>query len=181
LAGVISAIASLAVGESAVAAIIVSDFESVVPIPSGLTGSPTDLNGNGVLFSGVGNTVVNNGGLGVPYGNNSLLTNASITMSAPTATFDFVNLNVNALSAGTLMVNGNPFVFGAGSNLVAVGLLNVSSVSIQSDVGNTILDNIRIDTIAAAAVPEPTSAAFLGLGSLALVVRRLRRRSSVVA
>jgi hypothetical protein len=32
-----------------------------------------------------------------------------------------------------------------------------------------------------AAVPEPASAAFLGLGSLALVVRRLRRRNTVIA
>jgi hypothetical protein len=42
-------------------------------------------------------------------------------------------------------------------------------------------DNFDFTINAPSAVPEPASAAFLGLGSLALVVRRLRRRTSVVA
>jgi hypothetical protein len=182
LAGVMFAIACVAVGSSADAAIIVSNFETVVPIPSGLTVVPTDLNGNGVLFSGVGNTVVNNGGLGAPFGNNSLLSGSG-TISMSTATnFNFDSLDVYSLVGGTLTVNGSNFVFGAGVHTpIAVGLLNVGGVTISSSVANTILDNIQINTLAAAAVPEPASAAFLGLGSLALVVRRLRRRSSAVA
>jgi hypothetical protein len=183
LAGVMFAIACVAVGDSADAAIIVSDFEAVAPIPSGLTGTPTDFNGNGVLFSGSGNGIQNNGGLGAPFGNNSLINVAGdITMSAAT-NFNFVRLDVysNSLVGGTLKVNGIDFGFGNGHTSIAVGLLNLSGAIISSSVGFTALDNIEIDTLAAAAVPEPASAAFLGLGSLALVVRRLRRRSSVVA
>jgi hypothetical protein len=41
--------------------------------------------------------------------------------------------------------------------------------------------SLNVLPMAVSAVPEPASAAFLGLGSLALVVRRLRRRTSVVA
>ena len=60
---------------------------------------------------------------------------------------------------------------------------NLSSVVFSTSAGGDIgLDDLNVELYSApAAVPEPASAAFLGLGSLALVVRRLRRRTSVVA
>ena len=62
------------------------------------------------------------------------------------------------------------------SNLVSAIFTTSSSVNSAY----VMFDNVIV-TASPAAVPEPASAAFLGLGSLALVVRRLRRRSSVVA
>ena len=58
-------------------------------------------------------------------------------------------------------------------------LSNLVTLQITAD-KDAAFDNFDF-TINSTPVPEPASAAFLGLGSLALVVRRLRRRNSVVA
>lgn len=71
----------------------------------------------------------------------------------------------------------------AGLSVSTPTFTNLFSVTIEWTSGDELAidDIILSDFVSPAAVPEPASAAFLGLGSLALVVRRLRRRSSVVA
>ena len=72
----------------------------------------------------------------------------------------------------------------AAAGMISPGFTNLSSVTINwLGFGFLAIDEIQLTEYVAGpvAVPEPASAAFLGLGSLAVVIRRLRRRSSVVA
>ncbi len=94
--------------------------------------------------------------------------------------FDQGGLNALATITGVSVVTQSGF--SVGSPLVTFNadniFINFQGVTAQS--GASLLFNVS-SLAPPAAVPEPASAAFLGLGSLALVVRRLRRRSSVVA
>jgi hypothetical protein len=65
---------------------------------------------------------------------------------------------------------------------ISPGLTNLTSVRINWLSGDSLaIDDIFLsDVVAPAAVPEPASAVALCFGSLALVVRRMRRRNPVV-
>ncbi len=119
-------------------------------------------------------------------------THAFAFLSGATVTVNYTGLgtfNLNSLdlgrsgaSATAFTIGGNPFgpfgtltptSFGATfSNLTSL-VFNAST--------DAAFDNFDYTINAPSAVPEPASAAFLGLGSLALVVRRLRRRNTVIA
>jgi hypothetical protein len=104
-------------------------------------------------------------------------------------TFTLVSLgimkqNSAGLSNPLFTINGFDAANGAISTYVddnfGNNLVNVTSLFISST-QDAAFDKFVFAINLPAAVPEPASAAFLGLGSLALVVRRLRRRTSVVA
>lgn len=134
----------------------------------------------------------------------------STTGEAATLNVQDTSVTVDFYAGGTFSPGGPPIPF-VGFRLFDLGGLNalatITGITGTSAVGFTggspvitfDADNIFVDfkgldftaasilefnvssLAAPAAVPEPASAAFLGLGSLALVVRRLRRRTSVVA
>jgi hypothetical protein len=117
--------------------------------------------------------------------NSLVLAGGSVKISRATP-FNFDQL-LAGNGVGNLFVNGTNF----GTQLTVLGAVlsdanplfsNLTSYIITSDIaGNLVLDDITLSEVSVAAVPEPASAAFLGLGSLALVVRRLRRRNTVIA
>ncbi len=89
------------------------------------------------------------------------------------------NFNIGGPATQSFTTDGTLETFSPNFGL---GWTNLSSVVFSTPDGQIGLDNLNVVLSSPpAAVPEPASAAFLGLGSLALVVRRLRRRTSVVA
>jgi hypothetical protein len=184
VAGLMGLIAVLAVADSAEAAPITVNFDLISPVVLG--NSPVDLTGQGVFFAGNGNAVV---AAGVSGANSLFYQGGNVTISTSNDNSTFFDLSSLVLDTtfgtatpGTLSVNGYVFNFVTGQQYTLLpAITNVSSVVITSTTPFVFLDNFIITPTAAAAVPEPASAAFLGLGSLAFVVRRLRRRSSVAA
>lgn len=107
--------------------------------------------------------------------------------TGPIQTFSGLNL---ALVTGNvyqlLGIDSGPgdngkFVAFAGFPLSNADISVTSGVFSSTTDTNNWFSFRNISTSTVAAVPEPASAAFLGLGSLALVVRRLRRRNTVIA
>ncbi|MCX6123837.1 MAG: PEP-CTERM sorting domain-containing protein [Proteobacteria bacterium] len=151
---------------------------------NGLTSTTTS---NKVLFFGISNSTVTLTKLGLAPSFDLLKLNVGyLELGYPSLTPAGVTA-VGTLSGGGGVVSRTFSSIPGGLNefdLAGFGFTNLSSVVFSTTLpGNVVaLDDIQVQPFAApAAVPEPTSAAFLGLGSLALVVRRLRRRTSVVA
>jgi hypothetical protein len=94
--------------------------------------------------------------------------------------FDLGGLNALATMTGYSVVTQSGFSVGSPSVTVLADSISINFQGVTADDGASLSFNVS-SLAPPAAVPEPASAAFLGLGSLALVVRRLRRRSSVVA
>jgi hypothetical protein len=95
-------------------------------------------------------------------------------------------IDITPVSAGYSITSSQPAINGtaAGVSVLTPSLTNLTAVTINWLSGDSLaIDNIVLSDFIAgpAAVPEPATAAFLGLGSLAMVFRRLRRRTSVVA
>jgi hypothetical protein len=124
------------------------------------------------------------------------LANPSFVTLTGTAPFNVGFLRVGRqagfLGLVDLTITGNFFGGGSASHVfTSIGAATtidanfsnlVSAVfTTSSSLAPVYFDNVNVTASAPAAVPEPASAAALCLGSLALVVRRLRRRSSVVA
>jgi hypothetical protein len=116
----------------------------------------------------------------------------AITISRDVSLFGTFNLDslvLGTFSGGTpaafSITSGPLFQTGtaAGVSVVTPGFTNLSSVVIQWTAGSELaIDHINLsDFVAPAAVPEPASTAALCFGSLALVVRRMRRRNAVLA
>jgi hypothetical protein len=194
-------VAAFAVSSPSQAATITINFDDVgnptstpfnVPGPGylsqGYTVSPSDATAFIVNPADVGNPTMTGGNL-----SNFLAWSAaspvSITISRAVA-FNLDQLLLGTLvdlspaAAGFSITSSQPTVNGtaAGVNVVTPSLTNLTSVTINWLSGDSLaIDNIVLsDFVAPAAVPEPASTAILGLGSLALVVRRLRRRSLIV-
>jgi hypothetical protein len=143
-----------------------------VTLASNITGGST----NGFAFTAGNIITVNYTGTGTFTLKSLDLGRTTSVPSDPDPAFTISGFNgvtpggvVNTPTLGTL----TPTLFG-------VTLSNLTRVVITAT-REAAFDKFDYEINAAAAVPEPASAAFLGLGSLALVVRRLRRRSSVVA
>jgi hypothetical protein len=126
-------------------------------------------------------------------GTNAFVFSAGNTVTVSysgSGTFTLDNLDLGrAATAGsdptfTITGAGPGVFFGPYATLTTVpfgaSFSNLTSLVITAT-QDAAFDNFDYTINVAAAVPEPASAAFLGLGSLALVVRRLRRRTSVVA
>jgi hypothetical protein len=173
----------------------VIDFNLYTPVPDGIStvlpfpivdGFTFSADASGAQITSGSTLSGANGGL-----TNFLLTDGSqvITMARATP-FNLTSVTAGLNAAGLLKTltvgaqvldlsaagtDGDVFTFGA-------GFTNLTSITFEAN-DVALIDNIGWETFVAgpAAVPEPASAAFLGLGSLALVVRRLRRRTSVVA
>jgi hypothetical protein len=141
---------------------------------------------NKVLFFGISNSTVTLTKLGLAPSFDLLKLNVGyLDIGYPSSTPAGVTA-VGTLSGGGGVVSHTFSSIPGGLtefDLAGFGFRNLSSVVFSTTLdGNVVaLDDIQVQYAAPAAVPEPTSAAFLGLGSLALVVRRLRRRTSVVA
>ena len=131
-----------------------------------------------------------------------LISGATLTKTGPgPVAFNLISLKVGNIPGssfppiGLISATGNfsgggsiSSTFDASGSGLALwnlsGFTNLASVVFSAAQANDTLaiDDIFVDLFSApAAVPEPASAVFLGLGSMALVVRRLRRRTSVVA
>lgn len=95
-------------------------------------------------------------------------------------------VDITPNSANYSITSSLPPIIGTanGVNVLTPSLMNLTSVTINWLSGDSLaIDNIVLSDFIAgpAAVPEPATTAVLGLGSLAMVFRRLRRRTSVVA
>jgi hypothetical protein len=147
-------------------------FSATTPASAGrtLAANVTGNNGTNAFAFSAGNTVtVTYTGLGTFTLNSLALGRTTSSVSDPTFTITGSGPGVNFGPFATL----TPTAFGATFS-------NITSLVIAAT-QEAAFDNFDYTINGAAAVPEPASAAFLGLGSLALVVRRLRRRNSVVA
>jgi hypothetical protein len=141
------------------------------------------------LDAGIDTAAVTTGGNDSSNVFTFLATNTIKVDYAGPGTFTLVSLGImKQTSAGVnnplFTINGFDAANGAISTYVddnfGNNLVNVTSLLISST-QDAAFDKFDFTINLPAAVPEPASAAFLGLGSLALVVRRLRRRTSVVA
>jgi hypothetical protein len=109
-------------------------------------------------------------------------------VGAPGATFNLTNLHL-----GSTVASANPPAFTIGGVAIPGTFSSLTSTAFSGAAFSNLtsltfvatedaaFDNFAFTINAAAAVPEPASTAFLGLGSFALVLRRVRRRTSVVA
>jgi hypothetical protein len=109
-----------------------------------------------------------------------------------TGTFTLVSLDlgraITASAEPSFTITGSgpgvnvsgPFLALTTTSFGGAPFSNLSSLVISAT-QDAAFDNFKFTINAPAAVPEPASAAALCLGSLALVVRRMRRRNPVVA
>ncbi len=176
------AIALVLGGSRADAAVIDFNGLSGIPIPTVLGVDIGLLN----FSSNPAGPIVVLPQVGITTSDSLLLNGADVTIKLVSGgAFNLEKIDAFG-SVGTLVTNFG--VFGAGFDVngetltsVNPAFLNLTSITISSSAVPVLLDNITFSVVVPAAVPEPASAAFLGLGSLALVVRRMRRRSSVAA
>lgn len=189
---------------SAKADIITFDGNSAPGTSTELPGTP-NIEGDWTYQETFGNTFWVDAGFQAGHGltDDALLLNSPLLGASVTITrtdlgaFDFTSLrlgNFHASSAGDIRLIGNlvgggmisaisPFV---GNPTVLTwsptGFNNLSSLVLQANSATTgastvVIDDIVVSAATGAAVPEPSSFAFLGLGALGIgLVRRRSKR-----
>ena len=137
-----------------------------------------DPNIDGAVFSFVqGDTssliqeILTGPGSSVATGGVFTLTVAAVNQNAsPSFDFDIQDFGGNSLIGGPV----NTAVAGGWTDYVAMGTVDTAGGTVQlvlnSNGPQIRLDNVRLDYVAP--VPEPSSTALLGLGGLALILRR---------
>jgi len=156
---------------------LVFNSTGFAPILGDQTGQPSwgVTAANTITFDGVSMTNTGNDGIGL--GTVEVINGGSFT-----SFFAGQTINVDATSSVILQGGGDPLPGAAAINLAAGAQLTMASVAEFSEQGAQIfvggVDYNSDNTIlsfagtTATAVPEPSSTALLGLGGLALILRR---------
>ena len=92
------------------------------------------------------------------------------------------NFNYNSLSVNTVTPGWTAFTLdlnlaGLATDVSHIDMINLNFFIGGGAPGEFQVDNLKVETIAVAAIPEPSVASLLGFGVLGLVATRFRRRS----
>ena len=100
----------------------------------------------------------------IQYQNNSFYsTYNSLVISTPTPDWTSFTLDLN--------------LAGLGTDVAHIDMINLNFYIGGGAPGEFQVDNLKVETLAVAAIPEPSVASLLGFGVLGLVATRFRRRS----
>lgn len=142
------------------------------------TSAPAGIDGHVVVFLQTGELLQNittsiSGGM-ISAGDVFTLTLAATNQNGgPTFDFDIQNTAGTSLIGGAITSSPNAPGGNIYGDIVVTGTVDTASsdivISIGASTGQIRVDNIQLDLTA---VPEPSSAALLGLGGLALILRR---------
>jgi hypothetical protein len=91
--------------------------------------------------------------------------------------FDYNKLVVNAITPGWTSFTLDLNLAGLATDAPHIDMINLNFFIGGGAPGEFQVDNLKVETIAVAAIPEPSVASMLGFGVLGLVATRMRRRS----
>jgi len=91
--------------------------------------------------------------------------------------FDYNKLVVNTSTLDWTSFTLDLDLAGMATDAPHINMVNLNFYIAGNSPGEFQIDNLKVETIAAAAIPEPSVASLLGFGVLGLVATRLRRRS----
>jgi hypothetical protein len=91
--------------------------------------------------------------------------------------FDYNKLVVNTVTPGWTAFTLDLNLAGLATDAPHIDMINLNFYIGGNAPGEFQVDNLKVETIAVAAIPEPSVASLLGFGALGLVATRFRRRS----
>ena len=111
------------------------------------------------------------------YNGAPFATTAKIEYQNNEWSFDYNKLVVNAITPNWTSFTLDLNLAGMATDAPHIDMVNLNFYIGGNAPGEFQIDNLKVETIAVAAIPEPSVASLLGFGALGLVATRFRRRS----
>ena len=111
------------------------------------------------------------------FNGNAFATTAKIEYQNNEWYFNYNELVVNTVTPSWTAFTLDLNLAGLATNAPHIDMINLNFFIGGGAPGEFQVDNLKVETLAVAAIPEPSVASLLGFGVLGLVATRLRRRS----